>query len=139
MNYVCDFDHILTYQEFEKWMQYIHDYKTNHVTFFYPKDESIKLKMQEQYKLFAWRQGLEFEYCEHHMIVRRAHRTTIDYYYKQKFTASAARNRMGCSESWYDPYFAITQTLHPTEVDSLDDDQLDSLVKVVSAVQEALY
>ena len=73
------------------------------------------------------------------MIVRRAHRTTIDYYYKQKFTASEARNRMGCSESWYDPYFAITQTLHPNEIDSLDDDQLDSLIKVVCAVQEALY
>ena len=133
------FDNILTYQEFKEWTTYIHEWKSNFVNFWYPEDEALKLKMMEEYKLHCFREGLEVEYQENVITVRRSHRTTLEHYYNNAYQSSGARNRMGCSEDWYDPYYAITKTLHWNEVDNMNDEQLESLVKVVCAVQEALY
>ena len=139
MNYCCSFDHILTYQEFKEWTNNIHEWKTNFVNFWYPKDDALKIKMMEEYKLYCYREALELEYTDRTMIVRRPHRATLEHYYTNAYQSSGARNRMGCSEDWYDCYYAISSTLHWNEVDNLTDEQLDSLVKVVCAVQEALY
>ena len=139
MNYCCAVDHLLTYQEFKEWTNNIHEWKTNFVTFWYPKDETLKLKMMEEYKLYCFREALEFEYTDLTMIVRRPPRATLEHYYNNKHQSCGTRNRMGCSEDWYDPYYAITQTLHWNEVDDMSDEQLASLIKVVCAVQEALY
>lgn len=139
MNYCCSFDHILSYDEFHEWTKYIHDHRTNYIHFYYPKDESNKIAMKIAYQAYADREGLCYEFNESVMTIRRAHRETIDLYYQDKFNPPAGRNRMGCSEAWYDCYYAITQTLHPHVVDNMSDEALDALIECVCAVQEALY
>ena len=81
MNYCCSFDHILTYQEFKSWTNNIHEWKTNFVTFWYPEEETLKLKMMEEYKSYCFREALDFEYSDCTMIVRRPHRATLEHYY----------------------------------------------------------
>jgi hypothetical protein len=83
--------------------------------------------------------GLRIEFFDHVISVRIPHRVAIERYYQNKFNPPTGRNRMGCSESWYDPYYAITQTLHPTVIDDMSNKTLDALVECVTAVQEALY
>ena len=140
MNYSYTFDHILSYEEFCEGLQPLLDGDTTYVNFWYPKEDDYKMSMKMCYQSYVERiGGFICEFQNNVLTVRRSHREVIDYYYSNKFQSSGARNRMGCSEDWYDCYYAITQTLHPTEVDNLNDEQLDSLVKVVCAVQEALY
>lgn len=140
MNYSYTFNHVLTYEEFQEHIQPILDNKTTYVHFWYPKEDDVKLSMKMCYQAYVDRVGgLEVEFLDNTMLVRLPHRVVIDRYYNQKFQPSGQRNRMGCSESWYDCYYAITQTLHPHVVDNMTDEALDALVKCVSTVQEALY
>lgn len=140
MNYSYTFDHILSYEEFKEAIQPLIDNKTNWVQFWYPKDEDMKLSMKMCYQTYVERLGgLNIDFDNYATIVSLPHRVVLDRYYNQKFQSSGQRNRMGCSEDWYDCYYAITQRVHPEVINRMSDEALDALVDCVCAVQEALY
>lgn len=49
------------------------------------------------------------------------------------------RNIMGCSENWYNPYYAIGQTFTITELENMSIDQLTNLHKLADNISSALY
>ena len=49
------------------------------------------------------------------------------------------RNRMGCSENWYNPAYAITETFSREEVDSMTDKELMLLVTLAERISDGLY
>jgi len=52
---------------------------------------------------------------------------------------TTARNRMGCSENWYDPYYAIKQTFTYEEILNMSEKEIENLVKLGSMIAEGLY
>ena len=50
-----------------------------------------------------------------------------------------ARNLMGCSENWYNPYYAIKETFAEEEIVNMTDDEINNLVKLAENIMEALY
>lgn len=50
-----------------------------------------------------------------------------------------ARNRMGCSENWYNPYYAIKQTFSLEEIQSMSDKEIENLVRLADEIGMALY
>lgn len=58
-----------------------------------------------------------------------------------KFTdyKTTARNSMGCSESWYNEYYAIAQTFTDEEISKFDENTLFALMRLASNMSEALY
>ena len=53
--------------------------------------------------------------------------------------ATMARNSMGCSENWYNPYYAIKMTFPMEEIGNMSESELNSLVKLGDAISEGLY
>lgn len=140
MNYSYTFDHIYCYDKFKEALQPLFDNKTHWVHFYYPKEEDKKLSFKMIYAEYVNRiGGLVIEFNDSVLTVRLPHRVVLDRYYNQKFQSSGLRNRMGCSEDWYDCYYAITQTVHSEVINKMSDEALDALVDCVCAVQEALY
>ena len=133
------FKNILTYDEFCNTVEGVISREHTFVSFHYSDDIVVTEAMINIYKVFAERLDLCCDCYDKHLVIRRSDRDNLKYYYEQKFLPSNQRNRMGCSESWYDCYYAITQTLTEEEVKHLDDDTIELLVRCVSAVQEALY
>ena len=52
---------------------------------------------------------------------------------------TTARNRMGCSENWYDPYFCLGQTFTKEELESFSEEELERMLKLASTIGEGLY
>ena len=52
---------------------------------------------------------------------------------------SNAKNIMGCSENWYDPYYAIRETFSKEEVESMSECEVENLVKLAESIGEGLY
>ena len=52
---------------------------------------------------------------------------------------TTARNSMGCSEKWYDAYYAIKMTLSMEEIENMSENELNNLVKLGDAISEGLY
>ena len=50
-----------------------------------------------------------------------------------------AVNIMGCSENWYDPYFAISQTFSYEEVDAMSEAEIEHLIKLADNIADGLY
>ena len=50
-----------------------------------------------------------------------------------------ARNSMGCSENWYNPYYAIKETFAEEEIINMTDEEINNLVKLAENIMEALY
>ena len=50
-----------------------------------------------------------------------------------------ARNRMGCSENWYNAYYAIGNTFSIDEIQSMSDKEIENLVKLADEIGMALY
>lgn len=50
-----------------------------------------------------------------------------------------ARNSMGCSENWYNAYFAISKTFTMDELEAMSENELNNLVKLADAIAEGLY
>lgn len=50
-----------------------------------------------------------------------------------------AQNRMGCSENWYNPYFAIKETFTRKEIENMSKKEVDNLVKLAKNIAEGLY
>lgn len=49
------------------------------------------------------------------------------------------RNSMGCSEDWYNAYWAIQNTFTREEIEKMSDAEVDNLVKLAEAIGEGLY
>lgn len=49
------------------------------------------------------------------------------------------RNRMGCSENWYDPFYAIGKTFTSEEIEAMSESELNNMVNLANSIQEALY
>ncbi len=49
------------------------------------------------------------------------------------------RNIMGCSENWYNPYYAIKKTFTYKELEKMSEEELNNLVKLAEAISEGLY
>jgi hypothetical protein len=54
-------------------------------------------------------------------------------------TETDARNRMGCSENWYEPYYCIAHTFSEEEINQMTEHEIDMLVKLAETIGEALY
>lgn len=59
-------------------------------------------------------------------------------YIKEPITTDA-RNRMGCSENWYNPYYAIKQTFSTEEMQNMTDKEVDNLVRLADEIGMNLY
>ena len=46
---------------------------------------------------------------------------------------------MGCSENWYDAYYAIKMTFSMEEIENMSENELNNLVKLGDAISEGLY
>ena len=49
------------------------------------------------------------------------------------------RNRMGCSENWYSPYYAIKETFSIDAIQSMSDKEIENLVRLADEIGMALY
>ena len=52
---------------------------------------------------------------------------------------TTARNSMGCSENWYNSYYAIKMTFTMEEIESISEKELNNLVKLADNIEENLY
>ena len=59
--------------------------------------------------------------------------------YINKPVLTDARNRMGCSENWYNAYYAIKETFSINEIQSMSDKEINNLVKLADEIGMALY
>ncbi len=50
-----------------------------------------------------------------------------------------ARNSMGCSENWYNSYYAIANTFTDEEIDAMGEKELNNLIKLGDNISEGLY
>ena len=50
-----------------------------------------------------------------------------------------ARNSMGCSENWYNAYYAIKSTFPVDEILSMSEKEIENLVKLADNIGDALY
>ena len=66
-------------------------------------------------------------------------RELINLYFDGKIAMTNIHNAMGCNESWYDKYYAITHTFKREDIDAMDDKQLENLLKLAETIQESLY
>ena len=49
------------------------------------------------------------------------------------------RNSMGCSENWYNAYYAIKETFTIDEIKNMSEKEIENLVKLADNIGEALY
>ena len=49
------------------------------------------------------------------------------------------RNRMGCDENWYDPYYAVANTFTDEELKAMPEQALKNLLKLAETIGDALY
>lgn len=49
------------------------------------------------------------------------------------------RNKMGCSENWYNAYYAIKETFSIEEINSMCNKEIENLVRLADEIGMALY
>lgn len=49
------------------------------------------------------------------------------------------RNRMGCSENWYNPYYALSKTFSIEELEAMSEKELNNLVILADNIADGLY
>ena len=59
--------------------------------------------------------------------------------YKSLDWSNPAHNSMGCSENWYDSYYAICDTFSQEELLVMEEKEIDDLIKLADRMAEALY
>lgn len=58
---------------------------------------------------------------------------------KEEIKGTFARNSMGCSENWYNAYWAIQNTFTREEIKKMSDVEVDNLVRLAESIGEGLY
>ena len=46
---------------------------------------------------------------------------------------------MGCSENWYNPYYAMKETFENEEIENMSNNEISNLIKLAENIMEALY
>ena len=62
----------------------------------------------------------------------------LEFEYKDK-PVNNMRNSMGCSESWYDPVYSITQTFTKEEIEAMTEKEVVDLWKLAENIADKLY
>ena len=57
----------------------------------------------------------------------------------KKFKEQKYRNSMGCSENWYDFFFAMKETFTTEEIQSMTDRECELLERLATNIQDGLY
>lgn len=57
----------------------------------------------------------------------------------KNFKDNGERNLMGCSENWYDFYYAMKETFSTEEINELTKRECTLLYRLASSIQEGLY
>lgn len=52
---------------------------------------------------------------------------------------STERNRMGCSENWYDEYYAVGATFSEDKLNRMSETEINNLLKLAGEIGDALY
>lgn len=52
---------------------------------------------------------------------------------------TTARNSMGCSENWYNSYYAMKETFTREKIESMTDTEIENLIKLADNIAEGLY
>lgn len=52
---------------------------------------------------------------------------------------TTARNSMGCSENWYNSYYAISHTFTREEIEEMSEKEVSDLIKLGDTIAEYLY
>ena len=52
---------------------------------------------------------------------------------------TTARNSMGCSENWYNSYYAMKETFTREKIESMTDTEIENLIKLADNIGEGLY
>lgn len=56
-----------------------------------------------------------------------------------RYFHSNMKNRMGCSEDWYNPYFAVANTFDDDALDKMSESEIKHLIKLATTIGSALY
>ena len=48
-------------------------------------------------------------------------------------------NRMGCSENWYNPVYAIKQTFTLDEIKKMSEKEINNLIKLANNISDGLW
>lgn len=59
--------------------------------------------------------------------------------YIDKPVLTDARNSMGCSANWYNPYYAMKETFTKEEIENMTESEINKLIKLAENIMEALY
>lgn len=59
--------------------------------------------------------------------------------YINKPITTNAKNSMGCSENWYNAYYAIKETFSIEEIESMSDKEIENLVRLANEIGISLY
>lgn len=59
--------------------------------------------------------------------------------YMEHPVTTKARNIMGCSENWYNSYYAISETFSQDEILNMSEEEILHLVKLAETLSESLY
>ena len=59
--------------------------------------------------------------------------------YIDKPVLTDARNSMGYSENWYNPYYTMKETFTKEEIENMSDSEINNLIKLAENIMEALY
>jgi len=57
----------------------------------------------------------------------------------KEYKPNTARNSMGCSENWYNPYYAIKMTFDLDTLEKMSETELNNLIKLAETISEGLY
>jgi len=49
------------------------------------------------------------------------------------------QNRMGCSENWYSPVYAIKKTFTIEELKEMTEKEIENLIKLVANISDGLW
>lgn len=60
-------------------------------------------------------------------------------YYMDNPTDVPWKNIMGCSENWYNPFYAVAHTFSKQEIFRMSDETIEACLKVADTVGEGLY
>jgi len=59
--------------------------------------------------------------------------------YMDKPVETTARNSMGCSENWYNSYFAIKETFSREKIEKMTNEEINNLITLADEIALALY
>ena len=59
--------------------------------------------------------------------------------YIDKPVLTDARNSMGCSENWYNPYYAMKETFTKEEIENMSDKEINNLIKLAENIMDAIW